>query len=241
MFKVLLFDLDGTLLPMNMDIFMKEYFRAVTRKFAHLIPPEKLIQDILYGTMAMINDTNPEKTNKEVFWSHFLPRVSLPEEVLVPMFDEFYAFDFASLKRCIHPNPLARPLLERLFERGFQVVIATNPVFPERAIQERMNWVEIGDLPYALVTTYENSHFCKPRLEYYQEVISCLGVRPQDCLMIGNDVEEDLAARKLGVTTFLVEDWLLNPRGLPIETDYRGSFQDLAAFLSSLRLDESPV
>ncbi len=234
MFQALLFDLDGTLVPMNMETFMKEYFRAVARKFAHLIYPEKLIHNILDGTMAMVNNTDPEKTNKEVFWSHFLPRVSLPAEVLVSMFDEFYACDFAALKDCIQPNPLARPLMNSLFEKGFQIVIATNPVFPERAIQERLNWVEIGDLPYALVTTYENSHFCKPRVEYYEEVISYLGVKPQDCLMIGNDVEEDLIAGTLGIRTFLVDDWLLNARKLPIETDYRGSFGDLVSFLRSL-------
>ncbi|MDH7578095.1 MAG: HAD family hydrolase [Bacillota bacterium] len=241
MFKALLFDLDGTLVPMNMDHFMREYFRAVTHKFANLVQPEKLVREILNGTMAMINNTDPEKTNKEVFWSHFLSRVNLPEEVLVPMFDEFYVSEFADLKCCAHPNPLARPLMDLLFEKGFQVAIATNPVFPERAIRERMSWVEIGDLPYALVTTYENSHFCKPRVEYYEEVIGHLGVKPQECLMIGNDVEEDLVARKLGVRTFLVEDWLLNPRDLPIETDYRGSFRDLASFLNGLRVAVTPA
>lgn len=234
MFQALLFDLDGTLLPMDRDTFMKEYFRAVTHKFAHLIRPQKLIQDILYGTTAMVNDSDPKKTNKEVFWHHFLSRVGLPAEVLEPMFDEFYGYDFANLKYCIQPNPYARPLLNFLFEKGFQVVVATNPVFPERAIQERLTWVEIGDLPYTLVTAYENMHFCKPKVEYYEEVIGYLRVTPEACLMVGNDVEEDLIAQKLGIKTFLVEDCLLNPRELSFRTDYQGTFQDLVQFLISV-------
>jgi FMN phosphatase YigB (HAD superfamily) len=124
--------------------------------------------------------------------------------------------------------------MENLFCGGFQVAIATNPIFPERAIRERLRWLEIEDLPYDLITAYETMHFCKPSPDYYLEVLQLLKVAPEDCLMIGNDVEEDLSAQALGIRTFLVEDCLLNPKNLPIETDYRGSFADLAAYLGDL-------
>jgi len=234
LFTTFLFDLDGTLLPMDMEHFMNAYFQAVGCKFAHLIEPKKLIKEIFDGTMVMINNLNPQQTNQEVFWSYFTPRIGIPPEVLVPLFDEFYNNDFTNIKRVTRPNPLARRVLDQLMKKGYRVAIATNPVFPENAIRERLNWVEIGDLPYALVTTYENMHFCKPKIEYYEEVLCSLDARPVECLMIGNDVEEDLVARKLGIKTFLVEDWLLNTKNLPIETDYRGSFKDLAEFLKQV-------
>ena len=59
-------------------------------------------------------------------------------------------------------------------------------------------------------------------------------LRPEECLMVGNDVEEDLAIRKLGVKTFLVTDTKENKKDLPIESDYQGSMEELFAFVESL-------
>jgi FMN phosphatase YigB (HAD superfamily) len=233
-YKALLFDLDGTLLPMDIDVFMKAYFHAVTRRFAHLFQPDKLVRDILHGTAIMVGNCDRNRTNRDVFWSDFVSRVDHPAEALEPMFSEFYERDFAALKQAVLPNPLARPMMESLFRKGFQVAIATNPIFPGRAQQERLRWLEIDDLPYALVTDYETMHFCKPNIQYYEEVLELLGAAPGECLMIGNDVEEDLVAGSLGINTFLVEDWLLNIKNLPVKADYRGSFAELAAWLDRM-------
>jgi FMN phosphatase YigB (HAD superfamily) len=239
-YKALLFDLDGTLLPMDMDVFTKAYFLGVTRKFAHL-RPDKLIDDILHGTARMIKNCDRNFTNREVFWADFSARLGSPTGVIEPLFTAFYDREFASLRQVTLANPLARPLMENLFRQGFRVAIATNPIFPERAIRERLRWLEIDDLPYDLVTGYETMHFCKPNPDYYTEVLELLEVSPGDCLMIGNDVEEDLVAGKLGIRTFLVEDCLLNPKNLPIKTDYRGSFADLTAYLGDLCLTANYV
>ncbi len=234
MYKALLFDLDGTLLPMDLNVFVKAYFHAVTHKFAHLLQPDKLVRDILQGTAMMVRDCDRSRTNMEVFWSYFMTEVDIPAQVMEPMFTEFYEREFTALRQATYPNPLARPMMEGLFNKGFQVAIATNPVFPEQAIRERLRWLEIDDLPYALVTTYENTHFCKPNIQYYSEVLELLGLAAGECLMIGNDVEEDLIAGNLGIKTFLVEDWLLNTKGLPVQTDYHGTFADLAVYLEGL-------
>jgi len=233
-YKTLLFELDGTLLPMDLDAFLKAYFHGIARKFAHLLPPDKLISDILHGTTSMVMNCDRNCTNREAFWTDFAARAGSPAGVLEPMFDEFYERDFPSLKQVTGANPLARPLMESLFRKGFRVAITTNPIFPERAIRERLRWLEIDDLPFDLVTTYELMHFCKPNPDYYREVLELLAAAPGDCLMVGNDVEEDLAAGSLGIKTFLVEDCLLNPKNLPIRADYRGSFTDLVAYLDDL-------
>jgi FMN phosphatase YigB (HAD superfamily) len=235
LFTTILFDMDGTLVPMDMNTFTNAYMQAVEDKFARATDTKKLVRDIFYGTMKMVSDLDPSRTNRQVFWEHFSPQVGMPEEVLEPLFLEFYTSEFTRLKESLPGgNPLARPLMEKLFQAGCRVAIATNPLFPSCAIMERLSWVGVRDFPYNLVTTYENMHFCKPHIEYYKEVIDLLGVSPRECLMVGNDVEEDLAARKLGIRVFLVEDWLLNARNLPVEADYRGSFQDLVEFVDQV-------
>lgn len=232
--EVVLFDLDGTLLPMDMSHFVKSYMEALCAKFSHLIQPKKLVNEIWQGTYKMVSDRDAGRTNKDVFWTYFLPQFNIDVDILSPMFDEFYDKDFTYLKKTTRPNPFARSVMDTLMEKDYRVGIATNPIFPARAIEERLNWVDVADFPYSLVTSYENMHYCKPHLEYYQEILEMLDVCPEKCLMVGNDVEEDLVARKLGIKTFLVDDCLLNTRNLPIETDDRGSFADLMKFIKEL-------
>lgn len=66
-----LFDLDGTLLPMDQDLFVKTYFSGIAKKVAPLgYEPEKLIKTIWTGTAAMVKNTG-EINNEEAFWLAF--------------------------------------------------------------------------------------------------------------------------------------------------------------------------
>lgn len=147
------------------------------------------------------------------------------------MIDQFYEHDFRCLQDGITADDNARAAVDWAFRHGCEVVIATNPIFPEKATRERLRWAGVGDFPYRLVTTYENMHFCKPRLEYYQEILERIGHRPEECLMVGNDVEEDLVAAELGLKTYLVTDFLLNPNRREYFTNFEGTLSDLAGFM----------
>lgn len=235
MIKAVLFDLDGTLVHYDYDAFIKAYLGAVSRKVAHVIDPQKFIQRLLASTEAMINSLDATKTNMDVFWEHFADGLAVPLEVMAPILDEFYIEDFPKIRDelGVRPLPEARKLLERLVSDGYEVIVATNPVFPAMAIEERMRWGDIDGIPYQLVTTYETSRFCKPSLEYYREILDVIGRSPNECIMVGNNTCEDLVAKDLGIMTYLVEDCLLDMGPFRREPDRRGSFTELVKFFEN--------
>ena len=230
MVRVVLFDLDGTLLPLDVDAFLEKYTRAICAKVAHITEPRAFVKQLLYATEKMLKDKTPELTNQEVFWEHFLSGINAPHNQLIPLMDEFYEKDFPDLGQDIQCDGEASALVARLKSRGIKMVLATNAVFPEAAVIERMRWVSVDPEDFEFITTYENMHFCKPHLEYYQEIIERLGERPENCIMVGNDVEEDMIAGKIGIKTFLYGDFLIH-RGSNLPYDYSGKLSDLEKVL----------
>ncbi len=240
MIKTILFDLDGTLLPIDMEMFLKPYLRSLGEKCAHLIEPKRLIDLILEATDAMINNLNPKRTNEEVFFEYFLSQVDTSRSIWEPLFSTFYEEDFPKLREyCGGSNLLARVILKEVRDRGMDAIIATNPVFPMVAILERMHWAGISDFQFKIITSYENMHFCKPNVEYYEEILDMIGADPEETLMVGNDMQEDMSASVIGIKTFLIEDWLID-RGAPqYEPDFRGSLEEFCVFLRKHELFNS--
>lgn len=233
MIKAILFDLDGTLLPLDTDRFFESYFRLLVPRFARLVEPRLFYQSVVESTGIMIHNLDPALTNEAVFEATFYPRVGLGPEVLKPLFMDFYRGDFRQLRQVAAETPLSRLVVQRAVEKGLEVILATNAVFPLEAIEERMRWAGIHDFPWRLITSYERMHFCKPHLHYYKEILSISNLKPGECLMVGNDLEEDVVAGKLGMKTFLVTDYLIQ-RGNSLRPDYTGSLSDLLAFVDAL-------
>lgn len=231
MLRALLLDLDGTLLGNDMDQFLKYYFGALAKSFDGLVSPRELVAHIMASTEKMIRDTDPSRTNQEVFWADFLPRFTLAAGDLIPRFDRFYAYDFRKLEGYTKRKPEARLVVQKALDRGLKVVVATNPMFPIYAIVERMRWAGVADFPFDLITSYEVMHACKPHLQYYQEICDLIGVKPEEAMMAGNDVQDDMVAGKLGLKTFLVDEELLHREPGEPRVDYRGSLAKLAEVL----------
>ena len=84
------------------------------------------------------------------------------------------------------------------------------------------------------ITTYENSRHCKPNPAYYLEVTARMQVRPENCLMVGNDVTEDMVAERLGMRTFLVTDCLINRENRDIQTYPNGDFSKLKEWMEQV-------
>lgn len=213
MIKTVMFDLDGTLLPIDTDTFVEAYLKLLARKFTGKVNPERLINDLLISTNAMIENRTHTKTNQDIFMEDFTSRLGMEQEELKLIFQDFYDNDFPTLVSYADPGHAGGKVVSAALESGFEVVIATKPVFPRQAIMERLKWIDADNMDYKLVTSYENMHYCKPNLDYYREILSLAGRKPEECIMVGNDVDEDLCAGELGMKTVLVTDYVINRSG----------------------------
>ena len=232
-YQAILFDLDGTLLPMDNDRFTKGYFKLLTKAASvHGYTYETLIPAMWKGVSAMVKNDR-SKLNKDAFWDAFAEIFGEDVYSHIPTFDAFYSADLHKTKELTEPNPLAKEAVRLAHEKAEKVVLATNPLFPEAAIKARLSFIGLELSDFDLVTTYDNFGSCKPNPLYYAEIAEKMGVDAKASLMIGNNAEEDIeAAQAAGLSTYLVTDCLIAKEEMP-ETP-SGSFAELVEFLERL-------
>lgn len=229
-----LFDLDGTLLPMDQNVFIKAYFGGLARRLApHGYEPQKLVDAIWQGTAAMVKNDGTA-TNEERFWHGFEAAYGKPARQDEPLFAAFYREDFDKAQSSCGYTPAAREVVDTVKACSLRTALATNPIFPRAATERRIAWAGLDTSDFELVTTYENSRFCKPNPDYYRDVMQALGVCPEECLMVGNDVAEDMVVKTLGCRVFLLTNDLINPQNVDISVYPNGNFEDLIAFIKNL-------
>ena len=227
-----LFDLDGTLLPMDQDHFVKMYFGLLAKT---LTPsdPEALIKAVWVGTKAMMTNDG-SKTNEDAFWDTYCQLLGEDRRADEPAFRSFYENQFELVRNACGFNPKAAGTIALVKSRGLKTALATNPLFPRIATQARARWAGLNLDDFELYTTYEDYSHCKPDPRYYQAVLDKLGLTAEECLMVGNDAVEDVAATKLGMQVFLLTDCLINRNGVDIEQYPHGGFDELMAFIENL-------
>lgn len=232
----ILFDLDGTLLPMVQEEFVRFYMPLLAKAYISRgikIEPKSFISSVWEGYEAMVKNDGT-RTNREAFWEHMEGRLPLTPERSEEIALDFYEKDFNEAKCATRPDAVSDQIVKAAKEKGLEVYLATNPVFPRCATMNRIRWAGLDAGDFKDITTYETCSFCKPSLEYYRKILEKFSLDPSQCLMVGNDVEEDLAVRRLGVRTYLVTDTMENRKGLPFESEYTGSLQDLLLFIEEL-------
>lgn len=232
--KAILFDMDGTLLPMDEDVFTKGYFKLLAKKLCPLgIEPDALIDAVWDGTKCMVlNDGS--RTNEEVFWARFSEKTGLDSAPFYAASNEFYPNEFHGAKVFAAENPLAKEAVKIAHEKAEKVALATNPLFPMTGQVARLSWMNLTPDDFDLVTSYETDSFAKPNPKYFEKVCERLGVLPSECLMVGNSEDEDMhAAASLGMDTFLVEGFVKPSKKKPY-TGKRGSFEELINYLKTL-------
>lgn len=229
----ILFDLDGTLLPMDMKEFLKMYLYEVGREFEDLADTKTFIAHLMEATQFMLNNDG-KKTNSEVFAEKFAIRMDGRIDGYLERFEKFYDKGYMNLKNFVYPNPLVKNAIETLKNKGYKLVIATNPIFPLKAVIHRIIWADLNPADFQYITSYEKSRYCKPNINFFLEVLDSIGKEAYHCLMVGNDVQEDMAANKAGLHTYLITDHMINRNEETVDCTYTGDYKDFSEFVEKL-------
>ena len=234
MITTILFDLDGTLLPMEQEAFVKDYLGRLAKKMApHGYDPQLLVTAVWKGTGAMVANDG-RQSNEAVFWQVFTNIFGREAMKDLPLFEAFYENEFQEARHSCGFNPAAAETVRALRDMGFTTILATNPLFPPVATRSRIRWAGLQPEDFAFITTYDNSSFCKPSPGYYREILGKLKLNAEECLMVGNDVGEDMIAKALGMQVFLLTDCLINRDRSDISQYPNGSFPELLSYIRSL-------
>lgn len=209
MIRSVLIDLDDTLLENKMDRFLPAYFQRLGDYLSDLVEPSRMLAALMKGTQAMLTNQDPSITLERVFADVYYPELGLDEAALHDRLRNFYSHDFNELQSLTAQRPAAVEFIKALFEDGYEVVVATNPLFPGWAMEARLRWAgaSIEEYPFTLITSYEMFHFTKANPAYYAEILGLLGLSPTDAVMIGNDISNDIEpAYSLGMPVFHLHD-----------------------------------
>ena len=232
--KAVLFDLDGTLLSMDQDVFIKTYMGALTKFHAPRgYDPELFMKALWKGTGAMVANDGGE-SNEDVFWRVFSSVIGFDARADEPFFDEFYREHFDGVSVVATLDKRSDETVKYVKSKGLRPILATNPLFPAIATRKRAAWAGLTIEDFEFFTSYENSTYSKPSLGYYREVLEKAGLSGEECLMVGNDVSDDMVAAQLGMKVFLLTDNLINKDGEDISKYPNGSFEELCSYIDTL-------
>ncbi|MDD5822966.1 MAG: HAD family hydrolase [Firmicutes bacterium] len=232
--KAVLYDLDGTLLPMNTESFVQIYFETLAKKMAESGFGAEVKAAMGEGMQAML-DNDGSRTNEEVMLEVFRKYFEGEKfDQINQAFMDYYKNEFAATREACRREPAAAETVEMVRNLGLKQVVATQPIFPAVATMQRVAWSGCDHSMFDRITTYENSSHAKPSLDYYREILDKQGLQPEECLMVGNNTDEDMVVTELGMKVFLLTEELLNRSGKDINQYPHGDFEDLKAYIKNI-------
>ena len=236
--RAVLFDLDDTLLGNRMDAFLPRYIPAVAEHAVQLLPDREFdfVKPLLKATRTMTQNIDPAYTNAEIFWQRLEAETGIDWLALgaEDHFDRYYEEGFEAIREVTTRRPVAAELVEWVQAQGWQVVIATNPLFPQSAIEARLAWagLAVSDYDFDLVTYSENMRATKPHVAYYEEILARIGRQPHEAVMVGDSWKNDIEpAAVLGMTNF----WIAAPDEEPPAAGLTHGIGNLEMFFDMLK------
>lgn len=195
-----LFDLDGTLSAVSDEDFARRYFQLVSSSAEGRIISSKLLTALEVALKALFGDRDSFKNNYDLFMERFVESMGDHDRNWFEhFFNEFYDGEYNKLEELVAPRENVVKVLKYLRKSGKGIIIATNPIFPEKAINKRLEWVGVERKLLDYVTTMENSHYVKPDVRYYREILEVNGLEARKCVMIGNDMSMDGVCTAAGI------------------------------------------
>ena len=205
MLKAVLFDLDNTLILFEEEKFLGGYYPVLAARFAGIFPDGQFAERLMKATVVL-RDNDGSKVNRELFLEAFCDSFNVDRDEVWARFEQFFSLDFDIFKDAVTAAPGAVEVFRRVKERGLKIVVATNPIWPLVVQQKRLGWAGLGDIEVDLVTHIDNMSFCKPQLGYFKQICHLIGVKPGECLMVGDDPANDMVAAKAGMKTYQTTD-----------------------------------
>ena len=231
--KHILFDMDGSLLPMDLNVFAAKYIETISKTMAQYgYSPKEFAAAIWKGNVAMVENDGAE-TNENRFWNCFARELGNRVYADANRLNAYYDNGFDEALAVCGFDEKAGKTLKALKDMGYSLTLASNPIFPKAAQLKRAVRAGVDPDVFDFVTSYENMNYCKPNINYYRQILSYLGCRAEDCLMVGNDVNEDMVASELGIKVFLLPACVINKYNKDISIYPQGDFDDLLAFVKT--------
>lgn len=229
--EVFLFDLDGTLLNIEGEEFLKYYFGALSAQFEDLFESKEEFIELLTGSTEKMLKNDGSRSNQEAFMEDFTEKLNLSSQneaqKIKERFDKFYQNEFKALDKYFDfDRKTPAEIINYLKKKDKKLVLATNPIFPIEAIEARLEWAAIDPADFILITNYENMSYSKPNPNYYQQILDKIEEEPENCLMVGNDLREDAVASRLGIKTFIIEDKIIEREGSSYDVSWQGSLKE---------------
>lgn len=134
------FDLDGPLLHFHDQDFERVYFNGLSQALSDVMDAKSLISLIWACTKEMVLDLSL-RSNERVFMEALAAKVNAETFALMKEgFEQFYQMGFDDLKSILKDNSIMKLAVENLKQKGYRLVIVTNPLFPRLAIEKRIHW-----------------------------------------------------------------------------------------------------
>lgn len=231
--EAVLFDLDGTLVNVDMERFVPSYLRGVTGHMSDQVDSSRAIRAFHRAVGVMFANTDAGRTLETILLEVLQEDLNVSPDHYAQSLELFCQNGLARLRPLVSGHPLASLMIASALNRDCQVVLATNPIFPRAVIDARIGWGGLSVETFDLVTAYETAHFCKPNPAYFEELLEWLHLPAEACLMIGNDTLHDLAASQVGMQTCLLTPWQIDRGGTRFKADWQGVHEDLLALMES--------